>query len=98
MITTHGINGNYAWSDRAFARRCINLIDSRGFVTLAQAQTALTAMPFTAGGWTTLKKIVAELILGSVAFPSDLLPGGVGLANGLTEDQLGTRDVSSTIT
>lgn len=91
-------NGHYAFSERAFARRCMNLLDARNITTIAGGQTALSNMAFAGGGWTNLKKVIAELVLGSIAFPSDLNTDGSGLVPGMTEDILGTRDVSSAVT
>lgn len=100
MIGTNGpVTGqHYMWSEEAFARRCMALLDSRGITSLAQVVTALNGMAFSAAGWTTLKRILAELIAGSVAFPGDLSADGTILIGGLTEATLGTRDVSSGIT
>jgi hypothetical protein len=91
-------SGNkYVWSPRAFAYRLMGLLDARNLTSLASAQTALNNMAFTAGGWTTIKKVIAELVLGSIAFPNELDTAGTTLV-GVTEAQLGTRDVSSPIT
>lgn len=91
-------SGNYAFSERAFARRCMALLDSRTITTIAGGQTTLSNMAFAGGGWTNLKKVVAELVLGSIAFPADLTADGTNLAPGMTEDIIGTRDVSSSVT
>jgi hypothetical protein len=90
--------GHYGWSDKAFARRAMGLLDLRSLGSVAAAIAALSGMPFTAGGWTSIKKVIAEIIIGSIAFPADLSSDGSSLAPGVTEDILGTRDVSSTVT
>lgn len=94
-IEVFGVNGRYIWSSDAFAQRVINLLDSRALTSPAQVITALNGMPFNAAGWTALKKIIAELVSGSVGFPGDINSSGALIISELT---VGTRDVSSTIT
>jgi hypothetical protein len=95
MIEAFLPNGRYAWSSDAFAQRVMNLLDSRNLTSPAQVIAALNGMAFNAAGWTTLKKIIAELVSGSVAFPGDINANG---AVTVSELVIGTRDVSSTIT
>lgn len=89
---------HYGWSQEAFARRCITMLDSRSYTSVAQVVAALSAMPFTAPGWLTLKKILSELVAGSIAFPGDLSADGAIITLGGGEITVATRDVSSTIT
>jgi hypothetical protein len=89
---------HYGFSEEALAIRAMNLISSRGITTLTGAQTTLSNLAFTAGGWTLLKRVIAELIIGSIAFPADLSADGASLAPGMTEQIIGTRDVSSAVT
>jgi len=89
---------HYAFSERAFAMRCLNLLGSRSITTIAGGQATLSSVAFTGAGWTNIKKVIAELILGSVAFPADLSADGTSFAPGITEDIIGTRDVSSAVT
>lgn len=96
MIVLHLSNGDYRFSTEAFARRLMNICNSRGWTTLAQAQAAVSAMPFTAGGWTNLKKALGDLLLGSIVFPGELSNGG--LTSSLTDDDVANRDVSTGIT
>ena len=98
-----GMNGpvtgqHYAWSQEAFAKRCMTLLDSRNLKSVAEVTAALNSMAFNAAGWTTLKRILAELVCGSVAFGSELSADGSVLTGGLTELTLATRDVSSGVT
>ena len=97
LLVTMG-GQHYGFSEEAFMMRAMNLVSSRGITTVAGAQTTLSGLAFTAGGWTNLKKVVAELIIGSIAFPADLSADGASLAPGVTEDLIGTRDVSSSVT
>lgn len=96
LVTLSG--QHYGFSGEAFMLRSMTLISSRGITTLGAAQTTLTNLAFTAGGWTLLKRVVAELIIGSIAFPADLTADGASLAPGVTEQLIGTRDVSSAVT
>lgn len=88
----------YAWIEEAFARRVIALLDSRNLKSVAEVIAALNGMAFNSAGWTTLKKILAELVAGSIAFPNDLDASGTCLLPGVTDATVGTRDVSSTVT
>jgi hypothetical protein len=94
---TIGAN-RYAFSDRAFAMRCMRQLGSRNISSVAGGQTTISNMAFNAAGWLTMKKLLAELVMGSIAFPADLTSDGVNLAPGVTEDLIGSRDVSSSIT
>jgi hypothetical protein len=96
MVTIGG--QHYGFSAQAFMLRAMNLLSSRGITSVSGAQTTLSGLAFTAGGWTNIKKVIAELIIGSVAFPADLSPDGSSLAPGITEDSIGSRDVSSSVT
>lgn len=96
MVTLAG--QHYGFSEEAFMVRAMGLLSSRGITTLAGAQTTLSGLAFTAGGWTLLKRVIAELIIGSIAFPADLTADGAALAGGVTEASIGTRDVSSGVT
>jgi hypothetical protein len=95
-----GINtaaGHYLFDEVAFAERLINLLASRNLSTLAAAQAAVSAMTFTAAGFLNVKKVLADLVLGSIAFPDEISADGSRLLT-LTQGQLASRDVSSTIT
>jgi hypothetical protein len=92
-----GVSGRYAFSSVAFGRRAVNILDSRGITSVAAAQAALSSMAFTASGFLALKKLLSELICGSIAFPSDLDASGINLV-GVTQAQIATRDVSSSVT
>lgn len=96
MIYFHYGPNSYAFSEEAFARRVCDLANRRGWTTLAQAQAAVTSMPFNAAGWLALKRTLAELIIGSINFPGDLDANGVKC--NLDDDTIGTRDVATGIT
>lgn len=96
MITIRLSNGTYRFSEIAFARRLCKMLNNRNWTTLAQAQAGLSALPFTASGWTNLKKALGELLFGSVGFPADLTANGVNTL--LTDDELTDRNVAGGVT
>jgi hypothetical protein len=98
MIGIAGVTGRYAFSADALGRRLIGLVDSRGLASPAAVIAALNGMPLNAAGWSAMKKIIAEIVSGSIAFPGDLTADGAGFSGVVTEALIGTRDVSTGIT
>lgn len=96
MITLRLSNGTYRFSEVAFAQRLLRMINRRGWTTLAQAQQAVSNMPFNAAGWRVLKQTLGELLFGSVLFPNDLQDNG--LTPLLNDQEVADRDVSGGIT
>lgn len=89
---------HYGWVQEAFARRCIATLDTRNIKSVTELIAATSSIQFTAAGFLLIKKILAEVIGGSIAFPNDLSADGTAYLPGITDTVIGTRDISSTIT
>lgn len=82
-----------------FAKRLLNACAKRNWRTLAQAQAAISGMPFTAAGWLAMKRFLADVLIGSVHFPDDPTASGIPeVVSQADVTELADRNVAGGIT